>query len=424
MHHSSLPPPVEASNAHPRAGVRRVNNLPLLIIGGVLAAFTLTVVIVIAGRESDDPVVRTVAQIAPAPVAMAEQIVGTSTGIVAADVVPQAPELPVPPMAVPIATVDGDGPPLPMQPAEVDPDIARLRALRLQQVQKALASRTGVLDGAGARSAGGPAPASRGERSGGYASRRQAQEQEPPGANGALRRFPSPDADGEGDVRPDNNYQQFAADDGADRWRLDSPVEAPRSRFTLRAGYVIPAVLISGVNSDLPGQIIGQVSQDVYDTATGKHKVIPQGTRLVGAYNSQVAYGQRRVLVAWQRIIFPDGRAMDIGSMPGTDATGYAGFADRVDNHYTRIFGQAILLSGVIAGVELSQPDAVSTNGTLGARDALSSALGQSLGTALTQMFRKNLNIAPTLEVRPGFRFNIMVVKDLDFERPYTAMTY
>jgi type IV secretory pathway VirB10-like protein len=136
---------------------------------------------------------------------------------------------------------------------------------------------------------------------------------------------------------------------------LDSQPEAPRTPFELRAGFVVPATLISGINSDLPGQIMAQVAQHVYDTPTGKHLLIPQGSRLVGTYSSDVAYGQARVLVAWQRIVFPDGKAMDIGAMPGADSAGYAGFNDQVNNHYLRTFGSAFLMSGVTAGITLSQ---------------------------------------------------------------------
>jgi type IV secretory pathway VirB10-like protein len=123
--------------------------------------------------------------------------------------------------------------------------------------------------------------------------------------------------------RPGQELRAVGAGSGqGDRWRLDSQPEAPRSPFELRAGFVVPATLISGINSDLPGQIMAQVAQNVYDTPTGKHLLIPQGSRLVGSYSSDVAYGQSRVLVAWQRIVFPDGKAMDIGAMPGADSAG------------------------------------------------------------------------------------------------------
>ena len=102
---------------------------------------------------------------------------------------------------------------------------------------------------------------------------------------------------------------------------------------------------------------MAQVAQNVYDTPTGRYLLIPQGARLVGRYASDVAYGQSRVLVAWQRLVFPDGKALDIGAMPGADSAGYAGFTDRVNHHYLRVFGSALLMSAVVAGITLSQDD-------------------------------------------------------------------
>ena len=209
---------------------------------------------------------------------------------------------------------------------------------------------------------------------------------------------------------------------------MDSQPEAPRTPYELRAGYVVPATLISGINSDLPGQIMSQVAQNVYDTATGRHLLIPQGSRLVGSYSSDVAYGQARVLVAWQRIIFPDGKAMDIGAMPGADSAGYAGFNDKVNNHYFRLFGSAFLMSGVTAGITLSQDSGSAGTGTGSDRqragDAMSEALGQQLGQVMAQLIAKNMNVAPTLEIRPGYRFNVIVTKDMTFSKPYKSFDY
>ena len=112
-----------------------------------------------------------------------------------------------------------------------------------------------------------------------------------------------------------------------------------------RLGRSSPGVMLTGVNSDLPGALIAQVSQNVYDTAHGAHLLIPQGSKLYGVYDSRVVYGQSRVLVAWNRLIFPDGSAVTLGAMPGADMSGYSGFHDQVDNHYWRIFGSAVLMS-------------------------------------------------------------------------------
>lgn len=204
------------------------------------------------------------------------------------------------------------------------------------------------------------------------------------------------------------------------KWELGTTVEAPSSPYQLRAGFVIPAIMLSGINSNLPGQVMAQVSQPVYDTATGRFLLIPQGTRLIGTYSSDVGYGQERVLMAWQRLIFPDGRALDIQAMPGSDSAGYAGFSDEIDNHYVRTFSSAFLLSGVIAAVSMSQDSGNSDSGNQQrASDSLSEALGQTLGQTMAQLISKNLNIAPTLQIRPGYRFNVMVTKDITFENVY-----
>lgn len=211
-----------------------------------------------------------------------------------------------------------------------------------------------------------------------------------------------------------------------DSWSLDSQVEAPASPYMIRAGFVIPAIMISGINSDLPGQVMAQVSQNVWDTATGRFLLIPQGTRLIGAYSSDMAYGQERVLMAWQRLIFPDGKTFDIRAMPGADSAGYAGFTDQINNHWFRTISSAILMSGVIAAVDLSQDDNNSSDSSDRQRagDALSEALGQTLGQVLGQIISKNLNVAPTLEIRPGYRFNVIAVKDMTLPGPYQAFNY
>lgn len=209
-------------------------------------------------------------------------------------------------------------------------------------------------------------------------------------------------------------------------WELDSQVEAPASPYMIRAGFVIPAIMISGINSDLPGQVMAQVSQNVWDTATGRFLLIPQGTRLIGAYSSDVAYGQERVLMAWQRLIFPDGKTFDIRAMPGADSAGYAGFTDQINNHWFRTISSAILMSGVIAAVDLSQDNNNSSDSSDRQRagDALSEALDQTLGQVLGQIISKNLNVAPTLEIRPGYRFNVIAFKDMTLPGPYQAFNY
>lgn len=180
----------------------------------------------------------------------------------------------------------------------------------------------------------------------------------------------------------------------------------------VKAGWVIPGVMISGINSDLPGQIIGQVREPVYDSATGTQCLIPPGSRVVGTYDSGVTLGQTRALAVWRRIIYPDGSSISIDNMPGTDMGGYAGFNDQVDNHYMRIFGSGLLLSVFSAGIQLSQPQA-SNGENYSSSQIIAGSLGQQMGQIGMQMAQKNMNIQPTLEIRPGYEFNIMVTKDI-----------
>lgn len=194
--------------------------------------------------------------------------------------------------------------------------------------------------------------------------------------------------------------------------------KSPLLPYELKAGSIIPAVMISGINSDLPGQIIAQVSQHVYDTATGWYLLIPQGSRLVGQYDSHVSYGQSRVLVVWRRIVFPDASTLELGSMPGADQAGYSGFHDKVNNHYWRIFGQALLVSFITAGVQLSQPDRGSLIEPIGREQEVAGVFGRQAGQLGSQIAGRNLAVQPTLEIRPGLRFTVLVNKDVILE-PY-----
>lgn len=181
--------------------------------------------------------------------------------------------------------------------------------------------------------------------------------------------------------------------------------------------------MLTGVNSDLPGNMIAQVSQNVFDSATGLHLLIPQGTKIYGVYDSRVVYGQERVLIAWNRLIFPDGSSLTLGAMPGADMSGMAGLNDDVNNHYLRIFGSALMMSLVSGGMAYAM-DGVNTgtstdNGTT-MQDEMTSALAAQLGQTTTTLLQKNLSIKPTLEIRPGYLFNIVVTKDMVFREPYT----
>jgi type IV secretory pathway VirB10-like protein len=220
----------------------------------------------------------------------------------------------------------------------------------------------------------------------------------------------------------------FSSGDGSSSSRIS--LHPPSSPYTVMTGSVIPAILVSGINSDLPGPILAQVSENVYDSASGRSLLIPQGSRLIGSYRSSAGYGQNRVQIQWQRLIFPNTASMDIPAMPGTDEAGYAGFKDQVDNHYLRTFGTAALMSLISAGQAVGQISAFGggTYGPLGyyqpnqwgmaAQTAGASASSQ-FGSVGQQAIQQGMSTGPTLEIRSGYQFNVMVTEDLVFPGAY-----
>lgn len=463
-----MSPDTSPGEVSKKSGVRRVNNWPMYIGGGAALVFLVVMMLVAADRAAQ--------QNAPAEAAaekggnssiFAQEIAGGRDGGMIPDatqplIVPELVDPNVEQAAAPAGSLavvrpnDLEAPPLPPGDGEgrtrEDDELERIRMAKMQQFTEAVKAKTTVQvvapRSSGSSDYNAAPPASQDEalmRIAAARQRIQAEAKSDPtaaykarleqlrasgiggGSSGASGGASSQGSDflapsGGG---ADDSYSVFANGQEGDRWELKSKPEAPRSPFELRAGFVVPATLISGINSDLPGQIMAQISQDVYDTPTGRHLLLPQGSRLVGSYSSDVAYGQSRVLVAWQRIVFPDGKAMDIGSMPGADQAGYSGFKDKVNNHYFRLFGSALLMSAVTAGVSLSQEQDNSGFGTeTTASSAMSEALGQQLGQVTAQLISKNLNIAPTLEIRPGFRFNVIVTKDLTFSKPYKSFDY
>ncbi len=194
---------------------------------------------------------------------------------------------------------------------------------------------------------------------------------------------------------------------------------APLTKYEIKAGWDIPATLESAVNTDLPGEVKAVVRQNVYDTATGRYLLIPQGSRLIGQYDNRVSYGQSRAIVIWTRLIFPDGSSVDLDGMIGHDAAGAAGFHDKVDNHFVRLVSMALMLSAFTAGIEMSQPQSNSVNGVLSPSQQATQALGQQFGQLGIEVSRKNLNIQPTVKVRVGYRFNVRVNRDIAFAEPY-----
>ena len=412
---------------------RRLNGRPLQIVFVVAGVLVLTLGLVMvkrSGREKANVAVNVVKSAA----AYAKQLTIDGNG----GVIDPAPTLPLLPLApetprTPIVEKPADddkiqNPELPPPPAvaegrpperaKIPEEVRKLRDKRFRQVEAAIDGPIKVQLG-DTRSQGGNAELSSLERQVALLGRQDAESyterlaaiQAAGGAVGA-----------DFSKRDDLSRMNQFASEGRDWTNPDMPT-APPTTYIVRTGSVIPATLIGGINSDLPGQIVGQVAQNVYDTPTGNHLLIPQGSRLVGEYSSQVQYGQSRVFAVWQRIIFPDGKALDLGAMPGSSGAGYAGFKDRVNNHYVRIFGSAIMMSAILAGVEMTQDDGKNGDSQRMA-DALSEALGQQLGGTMAEMLNRNMSISPTLEIRPGYRLNVMLVKDLVFHGPYSGFDY
>jgi type IV secretory pathway VirB10-like protein len=229
---------------------------------------------------------------------------------------------------------------------------------------------------------------------------------------------------GLGGQNVDPNGQVKKADffnqDIKDLGYLPNTVVPQLSPYELKRGSVIPATLITGINSDLPGRITAQVSQHVFDSATGHRLLIPQGTKLFGRYDSDVSFGQSRVLVVWTDIIFPNGSTLQIGGMAGTDAQGYGGFRDKVERHYFRTFGSAALLAIIGAGIDMSVPQSSTLSTQDTASDAARRNFAETFGRIVERTINKNLDVQPKLEIRPGYKFNVLVDQDIIFP-PYKA---
>lgn len=222
------------------------------------------------------------------------------------------------------------------------------------------------------------------------------------------------------DMSPAMDKERFFERADQSQWISPYTREAGRP-YELKTGSVIPGVMVTGINSDLPGNVIGQVAQDVFDTATGRYLLVPKGSKVYGVYDARVSYGQRRALVAWNRVIFPDGSSVTLGAMPGSDAAGQAGFEDRVDNHYARIFGSAVLMSLITGGTAYATDRSNDKGGDddTSFQDEMQSALASQLGQAAAALIQKNLSISPTITIRPGYEFNIVAAKDIVFHGPY-----
>ena len=218
---------------------------------------------------------------------------------------------------------------------------------------------------------------------------------------------------GKSDQNGQADKQAFLDRDADDIYNSHGLV-SPRSPYQVMAGNIIPASLVTGLDSDLPGQVIGQVTENVFDTVTGQHLLIPQGSRLMGRYDSVIAFGQSRALVVWTRLILPNGDSIQLDNLPGSDSQGFAGLKDKVDRHTWQFIKGAALSSLLSIGSELA-----SDNGDRLTR-ALQNAGQDTANIAGQRIIDRNLNVQPTLKVRQGWRFNVIVSRDLIL-KPYGA---
>ncbi len=187
-------------------------------------------------------------------------------------------------------------------------------------------------------------------------------------------------------------------------------VKEPSFPYQLMAGTIIPAALVTGINSDLPGQTIASVTENVYDTVSGRFLLIPQGSRLIGQYDSQVSFGQRRVLLVWTRLVMPNGDSISLGHLSAADLSGNAGLEDRVDYHWDRVFAGAAVSTLLGINAQLADTDRNGNSRTLIVASRQSAQ--DSINEVGQQLTRRNLNIQPTLSIRPGFPLRVLINKD------------
>ena len=196
------------------------------------------------------------------------------------------------------------------------------------------------------------------------------------------------------------------------------------SPYTITAGTVIYGTLETGINSDLPADVLARVAQDVKDSVTERHVLIPQGSKLIGAYSNQLVPSQQRLMVKWRRIVFPNSGELNLPDLTGTDAAGYAGFQDQVDHHYAKIWAPALLMSAISAGMMMSDYPTTSSGpyGSAGFSMSPGQMAAMGAGQQLGQQAMGHMatvQVAPTIQIRPGYHFRVLVTRDLVFSGSY-----
>ena len=219
----------------------------------------------------------------------------------------------------------------------------------------------------------------------------------------------------------DRKNDFFANGGGDEKEYVSRTLHAPLSNYEIKAGSIIPVILITAINSDLPGNVVAMVSEDVYDTRTGDYLLLPKGTRVLGRYDSMVSYGQNRVQVNWNRLVRPDGSSIVLDNMPGVDLAGNSGYKDKVDNHFDRLAGGVILSSLLSVGATVSQ-GTYTDESSMTLQQRMAANVGENINSAGSQITRKNLDIQPTLKILAGKKVNVLVNKDMILS-PYNENT-
>ena len=227
---------------------------------------------------------------------------------------------------------------------------------------------------------------------------------------------------GSGGAPDTRSFNERVADEARSEAYVQAEFIEQLTPYELKAGSIIPAVLITGLNSDLPGDVVAQVSRDVYDSQQQRFLIVPKGTRLLGRYDSDVAFGQTRALIAWTRMVYPDGRSVALPGFNATGKNGMTGLRDGVDRHLLAAFGSAGAIAVLGAGVQLaadSGDDGGGVNQQPDPQDVIASQIALEISRVATELLRRNLDRAPTVTIRPGFRFNVFVNRDLALPQPY-----
>lgn len=235
-------------------------------------------------------------------------------------------------------------------------------------------------------------------------------------ANLSLNKIPLPQNDyasQNSQLQKENFLQKSLADKTT---KIDAYV-TKSNKYSILAGSVIPAILQTKIDSDLPGTIIAKVSRNVYDTVSGNYLLIPQGSTLVGSYDSKVSYAQSRLLAVWKRLLFPNGNSIKLLGMPAVDQIGKGGLADKTNNHYWKIFGSAFMLSLIGTSEQLGKK--INKDNDYSALQALFASVNQQFTQTSSQLLSKNMNIQPTITIRNGTKFNVLLTRDLILPNAY-----